>query len=353
MKRKIVYKIIAIMLIIIIFFPYTTITFAATVEEVGNAIATFAKNYYEKVQSGQAIPLFHPNNLNPRPSEALYYANRAIPASGKPKLSPYSAGYDHYGLDCVGWVNFCVYNVTGITYSGVTDGSSGYVTPGGVKDTTHFQTVTGEPQPGDLGIWPSKHVYVYVCSGDINIIESNSGGTKKGPFIKAGDYSSRTIVRIKESAASEIDSSSLVTDPSISAGGNTTSLFGNNQNESEFYYNGIPDGKYSVAGNFWDWIVESLLSIVKFLINIITYIVRMVFVGWTAIMENLITYAVESVTNEKALLDVDATNAETNDNITIETIVFNKVRAFDVNFFNIDSSEKDTEDAKSVDNTTK
>ncbi|MGN1299366.1 MAG: hypothetical protein ACI4UE_05235 [Candidatus Scatovivens sp.] len=337
MKRKIVYKIIAIMLIIIIFFPYTTITFAATVEEVGNAIATFANSYYEKTQTEQVPYGFHPKNAG-YPSG--WMSKRAIPASGTPVKNPYPsyANFDHYSLDCVGWVNFCVFNATGITYASVTDGSGGYVTPqSGVRDTEHFQSVTGPAQPGDI-LRSGSHVLICVKPGEG--LEMNSkdytGGNLKGPFV-THSISSYSVVRIKESAASQIDSSTLVTDPSISAGGNTTSLFGNNQNESEFYYNGIPDGKYSVAGNFWDWIVESLLSIAKFVINIITYIIRMVFVGWTAIMENLITYAVESVTNEKALLDVDATNAETNDNITIETIVFNKVRAFDVNFFNMDS----------------
>ena len=62
----------------------------------------------------------------------------------------------------------------------------------------------------------------------------------------------------------------------------------------------------------------------------------MVFVGWAAIFESLITTAVKTATGDENLetVPVTSTDIESGDNITIEKIVFNKMSIFDVNFFN-------------------
>lgn len=334
MKRKKVFKIISIMLILIIFFPYT-ITLAATVGEVGNAIATFAVNYYNGIQSGANPYICHSKNAGYRD----YQKNRAIPESGTPIRNPYDdiVSFEHYGLDCVGWVNFCVYNATGIKFSAVETGSSGYVTPQSkIRDTAHFAEASQPAQPGDI-LYNGSHVLI--CVGEGKGIESNSGGDFKGPYYtsKIGSYN---VARITETGAAGINADDLNMDPSIAMGGGSLSIYGAGKNQSEFYYNGVPDGEYSVAGNFWDWIVDTLAAVFEFLINLCGYVFRMVFVGWTFIVEELMTYAVNSMANEDTVLDVDSTTMEgsgfnfnTEDNITIEKIIFDKVKVFDVNFF--------------------
>ena len=80
-----------------------------------------------------------------------------------------------------------------------------------------------------------------------------------------------------------------------------------------------------------------IAEVFKFLVNIIFYIFRMVFVGFTAIVDNLITYVVRSITgDDTASFFKDATSGWRNDGkevpkVNIETIIFDDT--FDVNFF--------------------
>lgn len=122
--------------------------------------------------------------------------------------------------------------------------------------------------------------------------------------------------------------------------------------QSEFYYNGIPDGKYSVSSvNLLTWIINAIKEIVSFLINIITYVIRMVFVGWTFLVENMVTDTIKNITGEEEVVEIDATdygetgNKYTNDNITIEKIIFNKVKVFDIDFFGSDTEETEETEA--------
>lgn len=338
MKRSKLFKIISIMLIILIFFPYT-ITFAASVTEVGAAIATFGKKYYEALQTAKPenIYTYHPYFENDKFS--VWQKYRAIPENGKPKLNVYSVDFNHYTLDCVGWVSFCVYNATGMKYGPVESGAGGYVVPGdGARDTAHFENISGingsQALPGDV-LYSGGHVILCVETG--LGIDSNGPqwvDSAKGPY-RNSKLSSYKVARVTESAAQAIDPADLNIDPSMMIGGGM-----GNTNESEFYYNGVPDGKYSVAGNFWEWIVDTLLAVFEFLINLCGYVFRMVFVGWTFIVEEFMNYAVNSMAQEDTVLDVDSTTIEgsgfnfnTEDNITIEKIIFDKVKVFDVNFF--------------------
>ena len=136
-------------------------------------------------------------------------------------------------------------------------------------------------------------------------------------------------------------------DPTILVDGGTTSIFGGNE-ESEFYYNGIPDGKYSVTSrNILDWIVNALKDVFNFIVSLLAYLVRMVFVGWTFLIENLLTDTVKRISGEDDLLEIDATdygedgNQYTDDNITIEKIIFNDVKIFNVDFFNVEEPVAD------------
>lgn len=342
MKIKILFKIISIMILLIIIFPYA-MTMAAEVVTVGNAIGTFALNYYNEAKAGNAPIIAHPLVVfGGWPSS--YKSDRAIDKdTGLPKANPYSAKISsaHYGLDCVGWVNFCIYNATGISESVVHDGSGGYVVPISCSATvnrTNFElkmiggSELSELQTGDIAV-TEGHVMVYV----------NNGGTptfihswaKDGPVLHTWDnlpskYKGKLLARarVKKEVANLIDESSLNINPSL--GGE--SLFGSGIEESEFYYNGVPDGRYSVADSFWMVIVDALKDIFTFLVNILFYIIRMVFVGFTAIFELLLTYILESIAGESNL-KIDTTTTESSGNITVESIIFNRVNIFDVNFF--------------------
>ena len=178
MKINKIFKIIAIMLLLIILFPYTTITFAATVEEVGNAIATFAENYYDQVQEGSVPFLIHPYILGHNTVSAMAPYRAIDKDTGLPMLNSGGSG-NYYELDCVGWVNFCIYNATRIEDSNAFSGSGGYVCPtDGTVNKTHFKTVSGTAKPGDI-YYNSGHVMVCTRAGEA--IDSTSV-REGGPF---------------------------------------------------------------------------------------------------------------------------------------------------------------------------
>ena len=69
----------------------------------------------------------------------------------------------------------------------------------------------------------------------------------------------------------------------------------------------------------------------------------MVFVGWTAIIENLVTFSVETIVGDGDIENIPVTSTEidSSNNITIEKIVFNQIGIFDVNFFNYNDKNED------------
>jgi hypothetical protein len=116
-----------------------------------------------------------------------------------------------------------------------------------------------------------------------------------------------------------------------------------NINYSKFFFNGIPDGKYSLANRpFWKVIIDTIAQVLDFLINLIFYIIRAVIVGYTSIMENLLNWIINVVADtnvEDKSLNMSSTEASTSDSenkITVDKILFNKLEIFDINVFDQD-----------------
>ena len=110
--------------------------------------------------------------------------------------------------------------------------------------------------------------------------------------------------------------------------------------EGEFYYSGTTKGSYVPSTNIFSWLIDNLANIADWILGIITLGFRMVFVGWAALIEKMLTWALETtagvnadgnaVTSSTDLTSVhDATN-----NVTVQAIVFNHVPALNVDFFN-------------------
>lgn len=123
--------------------------------------------------------------------------------------------------------------------------------------------------------------------------------------------------------------------------------------EDEFYYSGLTEGEYVVKPSVFAWLLDCIGQIIDFLVGMISMMFRMVFVGWTALFEKLLTKTMEStvgvgveeptVANFQESVDgtkvVDQTKwGDPANNITVQSIVFNKVPAFNINFFK-DSKE--------------
>lgn len=150
------------------------------------------------------------------------------------------------------------------------------------------------------------------------------------------------IWRITEAAAASLgDASSFDAGGDLLSGAKNRKNTSKGNNMSDFYYNGIPDGKYSVTKGFFSVLIESLLQILDWIIGLLTMMVRMVFVGWAAIIEWVINAAVKGLTGGGNMnsVPVSGTEVQSGDNITIEKIIFNKIGIFDVNFFNFNDED--------------
>ncbi len=138
--------------------------------------------------------------------------------------------------------------------------------------------------------------------------------------------------------------------------------------EDEFYYAGTTKGSYVPKEGIFDWLLDSIGQIADWLLGLITMGFRMVVVGWTALFEQILTWTlnstVDSITyteNSEAMAEsTGTTNAEnisnadkdgskvmvenisttsvedisnSNDNLTVEAMVYNQVPIFNINVF--------------------
>ena len=110
--------------------------------------------------------------------------------------------------------------------------------------------------------------------------------------------------------------------------------------DGEFYYSGTTKGTYTVTEGIFAWLLNAIGEIADWLIGLLTMGFRMVFVGWTALFERLLTWALQTTTG----VDLNGENVVENstdlmglitssNNVTVEAIVYNQVPALDINFF--------------------
>ena len=110
--------------------------------------------------------------------------------------------------------------------------------------------------------------------------------------------------------------------------------------EGKYYYSGTTKGTYVATEGIFKWLLSALGDISDWLIGIMTLGFRMVFVGWTALIERLLTRTLESTvekTDENGELLENSTDmmqlTSSTNNVTVEAIVYNMVPALDINFF--------------------
>lgn len=112
--------------------------------------------------------------------------------------------------------------------------------------------------------------------------------------------------------------------------------------DDEFYYAGTTEGAYVASFDIFSWLLNNIGDIADWLLGIITMGFRMVFVGWTALLEKALTWALESTTGVSAsgaLIESSTDMSSISDpssNITVEAIVYNKVAGLNIDFFELD-----------------
>ncbi len=111
--------------------------------------------------------------------------------------------------------------------------------------------------------------------------------------------------------------------------------------EGEFYYSGTTKGTYVPKEGIFEWLLKTIGAIADWLLGIMTLSYRMVFVGWTALIEKLLTWSLEATSEVKvdgSIIDNSNDLSNINDssnNLTVEAIVYNRVPALNVDIFTL------------------
>ncbi len=114
--------------------------------------------------------------------------------------------------------------------------------------------------------------------------------------------------------------------------------------QNEFYYPGTTDGTYVEKKSLGEWLVEKLCQICDYILGVVTMGARMVFVGWTALLEHVLTWVLETASGinlngeNVSATDLTALN-DSSKNVTVQAIVYNRVPALNVNFFKIQTEK--------------
>lgn len=113
--------------------------------------------------------------------------------------------------------------------------------------------------------------------------------------------------------------------------------------DGEFYYTGSSKGTYvaSTSTNIFAWLVNALGQIADFILGMLSMIIRAPFIGWTALLEKMLTWALESTMGVSAdgALVANTSNltglTNSSNNVTVEAIVYNRVAALDIDVFDV------------------
>lgn len=114
------------------------------------------------------------NFANSEGGKCYYYSGEGYEGV---RAKTYHGGYpqESYTFECVGFVNYILHQFLGLDYGSASNGKGGFVTPSGVKDTSHFGTIgIGQIQAGDILI-SSTHVAIYI--GDNQVVDCGQWST--------------------------------------------------------------------------------------------------------------------------------------------------------------------------------
>lgn len=112
--------------------------------------------------------------------------------------------------------------------------------------------------------------------------------------------------------------------------------------EGDFYYSGTTEGRYAPSKNIFSWLLGKIGDIADWLVGIITFGFRMIFVGWTALFEKILTWSLEyttGVSTDGSLVgsSTDLTSvSDSSGNVTVEAIVYNRVPALNADIFDLE-----------------
>lgn len=306
---------------------------------------------YTQAEVGDAIAAFAAHVVSEYGDQVLYeqlgeYQGDGHTRDDNPIWNPSSYSWDDtttYYFDCSSFASGCIHAVTGLL-----DYALNTTTLIGLSSDPNFEVFRfssmDDLMPGDVVVHDdgAAHAVVYVgqeysawgTSGAI----ANNGSTFRDVSYFGNSYAFY-IVRVSEQGAQNLTSlnTEFATGNVGSSSSSTTTV-----DLSDFYFNGIPDGKYSLAHtSLWNKIIETLAQIADYLIGILTYLIRIPFIGWTAIFDNLLNWTVNTVTDtgtevpeENMGIDsVEVESADDDTRLTLDALFYNDYPLTDINIF--------------------
>ena len=326
--KKIIISIIILMILLATAFQGSSMAY--TQEEVMGAVAGFAAHVVDEYKNGN----IHVTYSQPKRESNPYWD------------SSYTWSSNPIYFDCTSFACGTFHYVAGIIDY---PHCSGELVPDVPSDmATYFDKITNwnyteaELQVGDLLSWNTGdkgHGFIYV-GGDKGFANDGYYYTNAQDYINRKKNSNLVIYRLNAAGAAAV--TNLNTSFSIASVNQAGGLNNKQVDYSDFFFNGIPDGKYSLATNsLWDIIVEALKGMLDYFVGYLTYIIRLIIVGVTSLFDKLLNNAVQSLNNAapKTLIEsgVTATTVQDDESedraVTIESLVFDQLELLDVNIF--------------------
>ena len=206
-----------------------------------------------------------------------------------------------------------------------------------MKTNSNWVAITKESdlKPGDM-VYNSGHAEMIIEGGH----HVNFGNTHPGVVEddEVGFCGGEFLIGYRLAKSVQVDPSGKVT-------GTGEGMVGKKVDYSNFYFNGIPDGKYSLASreSIFEILINALKELINFFTGLIGYLFRGLIIGIISVFDRLINNTIESVNDSPKSLQesgVQATNADDpysmNRSVTIEGLIFNDIDLFDINIFKVD-----------------
>ena len=355
-------KIIVILFFVCLLFPKNV--YAVTQEEAGESLSAFAINF-QKVHAKET----RYSTEGWRDSST---GDRAMAYKG---IKQYKEKNEYYGMDCVGWVGCAIHWCLGL---GSDDTFTSFVVPQG-EDGQTFSTNNGFVQvanngdlkPGDILCF-YNHVGIYAVDGSEAVVIHCDGSGPNGEGVVRSNFNEyiknkplQYVARISESTANGIN----VEDINKIFSGST----GLSEKDDYGLYYGTTEGRYTGSYTFGQWLFSAFVNFMDYLIGIMMYIIRAPFVGWANIIEIIINDTINTISGVETVSAEEAieatkneaegenssstegnnsattntqtseknkmykpTAAESNYKIDIEDIIYNRVPALDIDFFDVE-----------------
>lgn len=223
------------------------------------------------------------------------------------RAATYNGGYpqDKYTFDCVGCVSYIVHYSIGITFEKAETGSSGFATPGGVRDFAHFEEHdiggSSEPGTGDILIMPkpsggSGHVAIYCGNGTI----VDYGKSREISTVDTGSWKDNNghtytkfarLISVDGASFSPIEGGVVLPTPGADGEGEVDL----DEIAEKFKYHGMPTriDYQREETDIFRWIFDGVTGLVDFLAGLLLSIIRVPIVGITSFIEDGINKGIQ------------------------------------------------------------